>query len=186
MKDCLLLVDIQNDYFPGGKMELVEPVAATLNAKKLLNYFRKNSKMAVFIQHIAIKPNATFFLPDTEGINIHPLVEPLEEELIFQKHYPNSFRETGLLETLRENKIERLIICGMMTHMCIDTTVRAAFDLGFEVIVAQDACTTKALKFDGQICPADIVHYSFMSALQGSFASVSKTGDILKLLRTKK
>ena len=186
MKDCLLIIDIQNDYFPGGRMELVEPIAATLNAKKLLNHFRKNNKMAVFIQHIAIKPNATFFLPNTEGINIHPLIEPLEEELIFQKNYPNSFRDTGLLEALQANKIERLIVCGMMTHMCIDSTVRAAFDLGFEVIVAQDACTTKALKFGEQFCPADAVHYSFLSALQGSFANVSKTTDLLKLLRNKK
>jgi len=185
MKDCLLLIDIQNDYFPGGKMELVEPIAATLNAKKLVNYFRKNNKNVVFIQHIANKPGATFFLPNTEGINFHPLIEPLEEELVFQKHYPNSFRDTGLLESLRGNQIDRLIICGMMTHMCIDSTTRAACDFGFEVILAQDACTTKSLKFGEQICPADLVHYSFLAALQGSFATVCKTSEIVKQLKIK-
>ncbi|WP_116315012.1 isochorismatase family protein, partial [Escherichia coli] len=73
---------------------------------------------------------------------------------------PNSFRETSLLKQLQDLNIQHLIICGMMTHMCIDATVRAANDLGFHCIVIENACTTKDLAFQENIIPAQQVHRS--------------------------
>lgn len=181
MKTALLVIDIQKDYFPGGKMELVNPLAAAKNAYMLLQCFREHGGHHVHIQHIALKPDATFFVKGTEGSDIHDSAAHFEGEPIVYKHYPNSFRETNLLEMLKSWEIERVVITGMMTHMCVDATARAASDFGFKVIVAEDACATRDLKFDGAVIPADHVHKAFMSALQ-SYGDVMKTDKVIALL----
>ncbi len=112
MKTALLLVDIQNDYFPNGKMELRNPVEASEYANQLLQHFRTNSEPILHIQHVAIKDDAYFFLPNTEGVHIHESVRPLREETVIVKHYPNSFRETNLLEQLKRLNIEHVVVCG--------------------------------------------------------------------------
>jgi len=178
MKTALILVDIQNDYFPGGKMELEGSIQAGVQAHSLLSYFRQERLPLVHIQHISSRPGATFFLPDTDGMRIYGDVQPLINEICFQKHYPNSFRETPLLACLQSQQINRLVICGMMTHMCIDATTRAAYDLGFECLLAQDACATKTLTHLGQDIPAQYVQLSFMAALNGTFAKVLNSEEI--------
>ncbi len=182
MNTALILVDIQNDYFPGGKMELVGSLEASERAKQLLVFFREQNLPLVHIQHIATRPNATFFLPNTEGVMHHQNVMPLPDETILQKHFPNSFRETSLLEFLRGEKIERVIVAGMMTHMCVDATVRAATDYGLQVLTAEDACATRALTHAGRTIPADHVHHSFLAALNGTYGKVLKTDEILPQL----
>jgi nicotinamidase-related amidase len=132
MTQALLIVDIQNDYFPGGKMELVGAKEAANEAARLLAAFRGRGAPVFHMRHVSTRPGATFFLPDTEGVKIHESVAPLASETVIVKHFPNSFRETRLLEALRAAKIERLAIAGMMTHMCIDATTRSAADLGFD------------------------------------------------------
>jgi nicotinamidase-related amidase len=107
-------------------MELVGSEKASKNAKTILEFFRDKKSPIVHIQHIATSPTATFFLSDTEGVKINKNVEPKGDEKVIIKHYPNSFRETELLDFLRSMQISELVICGMMTHMCIDTTTRAA------------------------------------------------------------
>jgi nicotinamidase-related amidase len=184
MKTALILVDIQNDYFPGGKMELVGSVEASERAKQLLVFFREQKLPLVHIQHVAARPNATFFLPNTDGVNHHENVMPLSNEAIVQKHFPNSFRETPLLELLRGEKIERVVVAGMMTHMCVDATVRAATDYGLEVLTAEDACATRALTHADQTIPADYVHHSFLAALNGTYGRVLKTDEIISQLRS--
>ncbi len=172
MKTGLILVDIQNDYFPGGSMELVGIREAGTKAKELLSFFRENSRPTYHIQHIAGQENATFFRPDTPGVEIHDDIKPFPDERVISKHYPNSFRETGLLEELNKDRIERLVICGAMSHMCIDATTRAAFDLGFNCVVIQDACATRNLEFGGKTIAAELVHGSFMAALGSVYAQV--------------
>ncbi len=172
MTQALLLVDLQNDYFSGGAMELVGSREAGLQAGLLLQAFRRAGRPIIHIQHIAARPGATFFLPGTPGAEIHASVTPLPSELVLQKHFPNSFRETPLQSHLRELGITQLIVVGMMTHMCIDTTVRAAFDLGFQCQLAQDACATRDLTRNGVIVPADQVQAAFLAALDGTFAKV--------------
>ena len=178
MKTALILVDIQNDYFPGGRMELEGSIQASLQAKTLLSYFRQKRLPLVHIQHISTRPGATFFLPDTDGLKIYSDVQPIEGEICFQKHYPNSFRETPLLAWLQGQQVKRLVLCGMMTHMCIDATTRAAYDLGFECLLAQDACATKTLTYLGQSIPAQYVQLSFLAALNGTFAKVLNCQEI--------
>jgi nicotinamidase-related amidase len=178
MKTALLIIDIQNDYFPGGKMELVEPLAAARKAYMLLQCFREHGGYHVHIQHESIRPGATFFLPGSSGMDIHDSVAHFVGEPIVYKNYPNSFRETNLLEMLRSGGIERVIICGMMTHMCVDATARAAADLGFKVIVAADACATRALAFGETNVPAGHVQAAFLAALK-SYGQVMSAEEVI-------
>lgn len=178
MTSALIIIDIQNDYFPGGAMEVVGAAAAATQATKLLAAFRQQARPVVHIQHIAARPGATFFLPDTVGAEIHQSVLPSPGEPVFRKHFPNSFRETPLLEYLRSSGISHLVIAGMMTHMCVDTTTRAAADLGFACALAHDACATKALSFNGIQVSAESVQTAYLAALNGLFAKVVPTNEL--------
>ena len=162
-------------------MELQGSLEAAGKARLLLDCFRQGELPVFFIQHISTRPGASFFLPGTPGIEIHESVRPLEGETILQKHYPNSFRETGLLEVLKAEGITRLAICGMMTHMCVDATVRAACDYGFECTIAGDACATRDLKYEGQVVPAGAVHSAFLAALNGTYGKVAGVHDLAQL-----
>jgi nicotinamidase-related amidase len=178
MHPALILIDIQNDYFPGGKMELEGSPEASLQAAKLLASFRAQGLPLVHIQHVSNHPGATFFVPGTEGVNIHANVAPHSGETVLQKNFPNSFRGTKLLEHLRGLGVDHLVIAGMMTHMCVDATTRAAFDLGFSCSLAHDACATRALAFGDERVSAAQVHAAFVAALTGLYAKVESAAAI--------
>lgn len=178
MNQALLLVDIQNDYFPGGAMELAGSAEAGLRAKELLQFFRRKSLPVIHVQHVASREGATFFLANTPGVAIHPDVAPLSGEKVVVKHFPNSFRQTGLLERLRRRQTSTLVIAGMMTHMCIDATTRAAADYGFQCVLAHDACATKGLSFGGVSVSAEQVQAAYLAALDGPFARVLTVAEI--------
>ena len=180
MKTCLILIDIQNDYFPDGRMTLVGMETAAANALMLLQTFRDTGCQVIHVQHLSMGPNATFFLPETHGVKTHNLVVPLKGEVIVAKNYPNGFRETHLLEILNKENITDLVFCGAMSHMCIDATVRAGFDLGFNCVVAEDACATRDLCFNDTTIKASMVHAAFIAALSGTYATVLSTEQILK------
>jgi len=177
MRSALLLIDIQNDYFPSGKMELEGAILAAEKAAQLLTAFRTAKLDVIHIQHIASRPDAPFFVPHSTGIEFYQLVKPIPNETVFVKSFPNSFRETGLLEHLKYHHIEKLTVAGMMTQRCIDTTVRAAFDLGFNLELVHDACATKTLSFNGVTVPALQVQAAYMSALGVGFAKVIDTEE---------
>lgn len=179
MKQGLIVVDVQNDYFTGGTMELVAMSAAASNCRRLLDSFRKKQAPVFHVQHIAAEAGATFFVPNTQGCEIHESVKPLENEPVVIKHYPSAFRETGLNDMLKKAGVDEVVICGAMTHMCIDTTTRAAFDLGFKCRVISDACATRELAFDGQVVKAADVQAAFMAALGMAFAQVMSTEKYL-------
>ena len=120
----LLVIDVQNDYFPGGRMEVPGSPALAERTADLLRAFRDGGRPVVHLQHLSTRPGATFLLPDTRGVEIHPSAAPRAGETVVQKHFPNGFRETRLLEVLRAQGVDRLAICGMMTQMCVDATVR--------------------------------------------------------------
>ena len=180
MTQALILIDIQNDYFPGGSMELVGMERAADNARRLLDRFRRDRGILFHIRHLSVRPGSSFFVPGTEGAEINGKVAPDAGEAVIEKNYPNSFRETALLESLRAQDVDGLLICGAMSHMCVDATVRAAFDLGFTCMVAEDACATLNLTFKDKTIHASDVHAAFMAALSGSYAEVCSTQTILE------
>jgi nicotinamidase-related amidase len=179
MNTALILIDIQNDYFPGGKMELEGSIKASFCAKRLLSFFRGKKLPLIHIQHINIRPGSTFFLPETDGIEIHENVKPLPGETVVQKNFPNSFRNTSLLEHLKKEGIKHVVIMGMMTHMCVDATTRAAFDHGFQCTVIADACATRSLSFGDKVIPTAHVHGAFLAALNSVYAKVVNTEDFI-------
>ncbi len=160
-------------------MELANPIPAARAANKILESFRKSGLPVIHINHVSTKPGSRFFLPGTEGIEVHPLVKPVNGETVLIKHLPNSFLGTGLEGKLSELNAGSLIITGMMTHMCVDATTRAATDLGFECIVISDACATKDLRIEDQVISHDKVHGAFLAALNGTYAKVMKSPDFI-------
>jgi nicotinamidase-related amidase len=185
MSAGLLLIDIQNDYFIGGKMELQGSSEAARMAGRLLAFFRQHQWPIVHIQHLSIRPGATFFIPGTPGADIHSLVKPLPDEIVIQKHYPNSFRETILLAHLQQLEIQHLVVAGMMTHMCVDATVRAATDYGYECRIVQDACATRNLELGNHAVSATDVHVAFLAALNGPYGRVMTADAVIAELQKK-
>lgn len=179
MNKALVLIDIQNDYFSGGSVELENMACVAQKCHQLLTHFRKESLPIVHVQHISTREGATFFLPNTYGCEINETVKPENNEPIVVKHYPNSFRETELEPLLKTKGISELVICGAMTHMCIDTTTRAAFDLGFKCTVASDTCATKELEFNHKKVSAADVNTGFLAALSSPFAEILATDSIV-------
>lgn len=180
---ALLIIDVQNDYFKGGKMELAGYEAAGNNTKQVLEYFRSHHLPVIHIKHIAMQEGATFFLPNTSGAEINIVVSPKENEKIITKNYPNSFRETELLSYLQFQGIKNLIITGMMTDVCVDSTVRAAMDFGFNNTVIGDAVATRDRELFGETVKAADVNQSYlagMSALGNLYAKVLTTNEFLK------
>jgi len=178
MNRALLLIDIQNDYFDGGRNPLVRPERAAEQAAKALAYFRYNNLPVFHVQHISNHEGATFFLPDTEGVKIHQSVSPRQGEPVIVKHAPDCFFQTNLHEQFLALDVKQVYLCGMMSHMCIDTSVRSAEMLGYSVYLVEDACATKNLVWNGEIIPADTVHKAFMASLKGVFAETIRQEDI--------
>jgi nicotinamidase-related amidase len=184
-ESALLIIDIQNDYFPGGAMALEGAQAAGQNAAKLLAAFRAKHLPVFHMQHLSVRPGATFFIPGTPGAEIHACVAPAANEKVIEKNYPNSFRETALETRLEAAGTRHLVIAGMMTQMCIDATVRQAFDLGYRVTLGADACATRDQSYGGQTIPAAQVHGAFLAALNGLYAKVLPVDQIIQSLEDK-
>ena len=152
---ALIIIDIQEFYFPGGDMELSQPFKAAEKAALLLDYFRNNQGLVIHIRH-----------NHEPGGKIHDMVKPLENEKIISKNEVNSFLNTGLESYLKEQNINNLVLCGMQTHMCLEGATRAAHDLGYNCTVVEDACTTRDLKYGTVTVKADDVHYSTLNTLK--------------------
>ncbi|MCW1962269.1 cysteine hydrolase family protein [Chryseobacterium viscerum] len=180
---ALLIIDVQNDYFPGGKMTLEKAEQAGENTRRILEYFRSSNLPVIHVKHISTNEGATFFLPDTDGVKINHLVSPKDDEKVITKHFPNSFRETDLINYLQSKKIKNLVITGMMTDVCVEATTRAAFDFGFTNTIIGDATATRNRELDGEVIKAEEVQRSFLagiSALGDLYASVINTHEFLK------
>lgn len=181
MKTALLVIDIQKDHFPGGKLPLVNPLEAAQKAYMILQCFREQGGKHVHIQHISKNPEAGYFISGDRGTDIHDSAAHFEGEPIVYKHEPNAFMDTELLDLLRSWQIERIVICGMMTHLDVDATARVAADLGFQIIIAEDACATRDLQNDDTIVPAEQVQKKSLNALK-AYCRVMKSEEILALL----
>jgi nicotinamidase-related amidase len=183
MNSALLLLEIQNDYFPNGRTPLEKSPEAAAKAQIVLQAYRNSKQHIIHLQHISTQPDAASLLPCTKGADFNSLVQPMKGETIIKKHYPNSFKDTSLLNHLIKNHIKHLVICGMMTHLTIDATVRAACDLGLNCTVLHDACTARTLEFNDTMVPAQSVHYAFLASLQPLYATVLSTEDYLQKAR---
>ena len=176
---ALILVDIQNDYFPGGKFPLVGIEAAAANAARLLKSARQSGDLIVHVRHVAKSAEAPFFVPGSEGANINSAVCDRDGELVIVKRSINAFRDTELKAVLDRHQVQSVVIAGAMSHMCIDAVTRAAVDYGFSAIIIHDAAATRDLTFDGLTVPAAQVHAAQMAALQFGYAKIVSTDEFL-------
>lgn len=178
-KQALIVIDLQNDYFPDGKWTLHRVEEAARNAAKLIEAFRARNELVVHIRHEFTSDDAPFFAPGSEGAKIHPSVKPRDGEPVILKHYINSFRETNLKSVLDANAIDQLVICGAMSHMCVDGCTRAAVDFGYPTTVVHDACASRNLEFEGVVVPAEHAHAAFMAALKFGYATTCSTNEFM-------
>ena len=180
MKKALMVIDIQKDYFPDGRMALNNMEAAARNCRALLEKFRSMEMPTFVIQHLFTTPDAPFFVPNTRGAEIHPDIAPTAQDTLIVKNGINCFLNTELLLRLKQTNVKHVVICGAMSHMCVDAAVRAAVDFGFHCTLAHDACATRALEFNGVTVPAGQVHAAYMAALGYAYADVVSTEEVLK------
>lgn len=171
-KIALLLIDIQNDYFPEGKFPLAGIEAAAAQAARLLAIARDKGLAVVHVRHEAPEADAGFFGNGTEGARIHPRVAPREGETVIVKQKVNSFLNTDLDDVLKREGVSDLVIVGAMSHMCVDAATRAALDLGYGATVVQDATATRDLSFAGAAVPAAQVQTTMLAALAFAGADI--------------
>ncbi|TWI00253.1 nicotinamidase-related amidase [Luteimonas cucumeris] len=177
-KRALIVVDLQNEYLPTGKLPLTGIDAALDNAARVIAGARGNGDKVIHVRHESVG-DLPFFVPGTEGVLIHPKVAPQDGEHVITKNYPNSFLKTDLKQTLDSEGVEEVTVIGAMSHMCIDATTRAAADFGYRTTVVHDACATRELEFEGKVVPAGQVHAALMSALAFGYATVTSADDYL-------
>jgi nicotinamidase-related amidase len=168
-KRALIIVDVQEFYFPEGFSPLVEPEKASDKAADVLNSFRENEELIVHVKHDTKKDSA-----------IHADVRPEKGEKVITKHYANSYRETGLLDFLNQHEVNEVVVCGMMTHMCVEATARASADFGFKVIVLDDACATKDIVYGNDTVPASAVHLSTLGSIDRYYGKVMTVEEFLR------
>jgi nicotinamidase-related amidase len=153
---ALIVIDIQNDYFPSAAYPLVGSEAAAEVGRRVLDDARSAQIPVVHFRHVSLEEDATFFLPGTIGAEIHPLLTPRPHERVLTKAFPNAFIGTSLENLLRAENIDSLVVVGMMSSMCVDATTRAALDLEFAVTVVHNACAAPDLEFEGTNCPESL------------------------------
>jgi nicotinamidase-related amidase len=177
MTRALVIVDIQRDYFPGGRMPLHEPEAAAAQAGKVLEAFRAAGDSAFHVQHLS--PAGGGFLEEgTDGADITAPVTPADGEPVITKQAPNSFLRTDLEQRLREQDVDEVVVVGMMTSMCVDATTRAGADLGFSMTLVPDACAAPGLEYGGRKVDAQDVHASYVAALGQFYATVTPADEL--------
>jgi nicotinamidase-related amidase len=159
---ALLIIDIQNFYFPGEGPGLVNADKASFNAGEVLNIFREEKQLIIHVRHRSKK-----------GFEIHKSVTPAPGEQVITKDEVNCFKGTDLHQYLKSNNVNQLVIIGMQTHMCLEAAVRAAHDLGFKCIVIEDACATRDLQYGDLTIKAKDVHNSTLATFtQGGYSIV--------------
>lgn len=172
---ALLIIDIQMFYFPGGQLPLANPGEAAQNASDILTTFREQNMTVIHVRHKA-----------SNGFEIHELVSPKEGEKVITKTKANSFIGTDLEDYLNQNNIKNIIITGMQTHMCIEAATRAASDIGYNCVIAEDACTTRDLIYGKHTISAHDVHYSTLNTLNRTYAKIMSTEEVISLINSLK
>lgn len=172
---AVIVVDLQNEYLSSGKLALVGLDAALANAKRIIDAARTRGDLLIHVRHEMNQPDAPFFVPGSEGVQIIAAVAPAQGETVIVKNHPNAFRNTQLKQLLDAQDIKDVVVIGAMSHMCIEATSRAAADFGFTVTVVHDACATRDLEFGGTQVAAAQVHAASMAALAFAYANVIPT-----------
>ncbi|OLQ75549.1 isochorismatase [Photobacterium proteolyticum] len=165
---ALIIIDPQNDYFPGGKYPLWNTGLTLANIKKAIEHAKQKEIPVIIVQHIAGNEMAPFFNEGTEGAAIHPeLAAAAPMATIVTKRFADSFEQTNLAQVLAEKDTKELLLCGMMTQNCVAHTAISRQADNYTVSVLTDCCTTvdemihnialNAISTRVQLQPAELV-----------------------------
>jgi len=179
MKRGLVVVDLQNEYLPTGKLPLTGIAAAVANAVRVIRHARDRGIPIFHIRHESDQEGALIFVKGSNGAQIQPAVAPEGQDPVIVKKHINAFRETDLKQHLETFGVQEIVVIGAMSHMCIDAVVRAAADMGYSVTVLHDACATMDLTFRGVNVPAAQTHAAIMASFEFGYASVKSVDDYL-------
>ncbi|KAF1797166.1 Isochorismatase-like protein [Mucor lusitanicus] len=180
--EALIVVDVQNDYFPDGKLPTCKPVETAEACAKLIEKFRQEGKEVVFIKHIVKEEQEKsfpFFIKGTHGVEIHDTVKPLPTEKVISKNEVSSFAGTSLKEYLTSKGVKKLVVVGMMIHNCVNATVYSGVEEGFRCIVVEEAVNTMDQPYDGELVKAQDIKKAFLVGIQFAFSKVYKLQDVL-------
>jgi nicotinamidase-related amidase len=145
MKKALLVIDIQNDYFPGGKFPLWNTDVTLSSILEAINAAKSKNIPIILIQHIANTDNgiSPFFNKDSEGVKVHPqILEAAPDAPIVNKGHADSFEKTTLEMVLQGLGVDELLVCGMMTQNCVTHTAISKAAEKYKVSILPDCCTT--------------------------------------------
>jgi len=176
---ALVLIDYQNEYVDGA-MPLGDAGAkAIANARLLLDRARQQGLPIFHITHHGAE-NGNVFDPLSANVEIVEQLQPQDGETVIAKKYPNAFYDTQLQSLISAVEKKQIIFAGFMSHMCVSSSVRAAFDLGFDSFVCHDACATRDLpSATRKPISAEIMHDTAMAALQDRFAAMVTTDELV-------
>ena len=152
---------------------------AELQMQHLLHAWRRSQRPIVHVRHMSRSPDSVFW-PGQPGCEFQPALCPLAHEQVLEKNVPDAFTATGLERWLHVRSIKQLVIVGVITNNSVEATARSGGNLGFEVIVAADACYTfDQTDLAGRLWPAEDVHALSLSNLAMDYARVIETAEIL-------
>ena len=183
IKTALLVIDVQmalaHDDAAGTPRSCRE---AEQNVATLLAAFRKRGDIIVHIHHHALDPGDPFHA-DAPGSLVQQVAEPVDGETVMIKHGSSGFVGTSLEADLREAGIGRLVLCGATANHCVESTTRMARNLDFEPLYVSDAVWAYgAIGPDGIEHSPDQIHSVTLSNLEGEFATVLSTTEVLDRL----
>ncbi|WP_182417623.1 cysteine hydrolase family protein [Bartonella sp. HY038] len=177
---ALLVIDFQNEYFIGS-LPIPNGMAALKNAKNLIEYADENAIAVFHVQHIAPQGSATF-AQDSAMSAFHSDILPKPHHKIVQKNMPSVFASSDIDMQLKAAGINTLIICGLMTHMCVSAAAREAIPLGYNIVVAEDACATRSIDFNNEdTIDYTTLHKASLVTLNDAFGDVMTVNQIINL-----
>ena len=179
---ALLVIDFQNEYF-SGKMPIPDGKAALENAKRLIEMADASDMPVFHIQHLT-PSGAQIFAEGSSSTDFHADLQPAANHAVVRKTSISVFPTTDIDAQLKAKGIKTLIVSGLMTHACVAGAARDAVPLGYDVIVANDACATRDVDgADGKTVPHGLLHQASLASLADTFADVQSTNAILALPR---
>ncbi|NMZ71223.1 Nicotinamidase-related amidase [Pseudomonas peli] len=179
MKRGLVVVDLQNEYLPTGKLPLSGIEDAVAKASLVISHARRSGIPVFHVRHESDHEGAAIFVKGSSGAQIQQAVAPIDQEPVIVKKHINAFRDTDLKQQLDACDVQELVVIGAMSHMCIDAVVRAAVDMRYPVTVLHDACATLELTFRGVTVPAAHTHAAMMAAFEFGYGTVRSVDDYL-------
>jgi nicotinamidase-related amidase len=183
-KTAVLVIDFQNEYFPGGRMPIADGDSALRQTRRLLDFAGRHRIRVIHVQHV-LPAGAPLFAEGGDTVEFHAAMQPRQGELVVRKDAVSVFagRSAATIEqALKDAAVDTLVIAGLQTHACVAGAARDAAARGYKIIVASDATATRDLELrDGSTVGNAQLHASALAEIEDTFGDVLSTDRILSL-----